>query len=473
MNSLIFLPMATPEIILGASLLTMFVAIGSPPFFPLNFLTILIAHIMFNISYVVVTVRARLAGFPRHLEEAAMDLFANEWQTFWKVTFPLILPGIVAAALLAFSLSIDDFVITNFTAGKTQTFPMFIYAKSRIGIPVQVNVIGTCIFLIAVGQRGAHDHRGSAAALMGRPGTSGGPVPATPLGAVGIEDAARIIGTSPSSLRLWERQGLVSPARTPGGARRYLAEDVERLRRIRTWRTVDGLNAAAIRRLLERDGNGAVRGRRPAPRAGRNVRPRTLGRPRGSRARNGRDRRPARRRAPSCGPSAREQGLTLREVARRSGLSASFISSFELGTSGASIATLRRLVGVYGLTVGELLRGAAPSGGRLVRPHERRVLDAGRGIRIEDLFAGPATLESQLFVLAPGRRAPTGTTVTPARSSCTCWPGRSACGSTIRNEFYRLEPGDALTFPSTQDHRIQALGAAETHVLWINTPPTF
>ena len=106
---------------------------------------------MFNISYVVVTVRARLAGFPRHLEEAAGDLYANEWNTFWKVTFPLILPGIIAAALLAFSLSIDDFVITNFTAGGTQTFPMFIYAKSRIGIPVQVNVIGTCIFVIAVG----------------------------------------------------------------------------------------------------------------------------------------------------------------------------------------------------------------------------------------------------------------------------------------------------------------------------------
>lgn len=151
MNSLIFIPMATPEIIMGASLLTMFVSIGSPPFFPLNFLTILIAHVMFNISYVVVTVRARLAGFPRGLEEAASDLYANEWHTFWRVTFPLILPGIIAAALLAFSLSIDDFVITNFTAGKTQTFPMFIYAKSRIGIPVQVNVIGTCIFLVAVG----------------------------------------------------------------------------------------------------------------------------------------------------------------------------------------------------------------------------------------------------------------------------------------------------------------------------------
>jgi spermidine/putrescine transport system permease protein len=150
-SALIFLPMATPELILGASLLTMFVSIGNAPFFPLNFVTILIAHVMFNISYVVVTVRARLAGFPRHLEEAAMDLYANELQTFWRVTFPLILPGIVAAALLAFSLSIDDFVVTNFTSGKTQTFPMFIYAKNRLGVPVQVNVIGTIIFLVAVG----------------------------------------------------------------------------------------------------------------------------------------------------------------------------------------------------------------------------------------------------------------------------------------------------------------------------------
>jgi spermidine/putrescine transport system permease protein len=146
-NLFIFLPMATPEIVLGASLLTMFVSIGQPR----DEMTILIAHIMFNISYVVVTVRARLAGFPRHLEEAAMDLGANEWVTFWKVTFPLILPGIMAAALLAFSLSIDDFVITNFTAGQTVTFPMYIYGAYRIGVPVQVNVIGTIIFVVAVG----------------------------------------------------------------------------------------------------------------------------------------------------------------------------------------------------------------------------------------------------------------------------------------------------------------------------------
>ncbi len=155
-NILIFLPMSTPEIVLGASLLTTFVASVQLPLpeglvFPLNIRTILIAHIMFNISYVVVTVKARLANFPRHLEEAAMDLGANEWTTFWKVTFPLILPGVIAAALLAFSLSIDDYVITAFTSGQTETFPLFIYGSQLRGIPVQVNVIGTIIFVTAVG----------------------------------------------------------------------------------------------------------------------------------------------------------------------------------------------------------------------------------------------------------------------------------------------------------------------------------
>jgi spermidine/putrescine transport system permease protein len=154
-NVLIFLPMSTPEIVLGASLLTTFVASVQLPIpeglvFPLSIRTILIAHIMFNISYVVVTVKARLANFPRHLEEAAMDLGANEWTTFWKVTFPLILPGVIAAALLAFSLSIDDFVITAFTSGQTQTFPLYIYGSQLRGIPVQVNVIGTIIFVSAV-----------------------------------------------------------------------------------------------------------------------------------------------------------------------------------------------------------------------------------------------------------------------------------------------------------------------------------
>ncbi|MEA2622013.1 MAG: spermidine/putrescine transport system permease protein [Chloroflexota bacterium] len=150
MNLLIFLPMATPEIVMGTSLLTLFLYFNGT-FYPLGIHTILIAHVMFNISFVVVTIRARLQGFPRHLEEAAMDLGANEWTTFWKVTFPLILPGVIAAALLAFSLSIDDYVVTSFTAGQTTTFPLYIYGSAQRGIPVQVNVIGTIIFVGAVG----------------------------------------------------------------------------------------------------------------------------------------------------------------------------------------------------------------------------------------------------------------------------------------------------------------------------------
>jgi spermidine/putrescine transport system permease protein len=146
LNLLIFLPIATPEIVLGASLLALFISSGISR----DLTTITIAHIMFNISFVVVTVRARIAGFDRALEEAAMDLGADEWTTFRKITFPLIFPGVLAAALLAFALSIDDFVITQFTAGQTVTFPLWVYGASRIGVPPQVNVMGTLIFLIAL-----------------------------------------------------------------------------------------------------------------------------------------------------------------------------------------------------------------------------------------------------------------------------------------------------------------------------------
>ena len=145
-NLLIFLPMSTPEIVLGASLLTLFLTINVSP----GFWTIVIAHIMFNISYVVVTVKARLIGFDRHLEEAAMDLGANEWVTFSRVTLPLIAPGILSALLLAFALSVDDFVITNFNAGTTVTFPLFVWGAARTAVFPQINVIGTTIFLVAI-----------------------------------------------------------------------------------------------------------------------------------------------------------------------------------------------------------------------------------------------------------------------------------------------------------------------------------
>jgi spermidine/putrescine transport system permease protein len=146
MNLFIFIPMTAPEIILGASLLTLWVSFGVER----GFLTILVSHIMFNISFVVVTVRARLVGFNVSLEEAGMDLYADGRTTFWKVTFPIIFPGILSAALLAFALSIDDYVITLFSAGRTVTFPLWVFGVSRLGIPPEVNVLGTLIFGVAV-----------------------------------------------------------------------------------------------------------------------------------------------------------------------------------------------------------------------------------------------------------------------------------------------------------------------------------
>ncbi|MDQ2983566.1 MAG: ABC transporter permease [Actinomycetota bacterium] len=145
-NLLIFLPLSTPEIVLGASLLALFLNLKAQ----FGFQTILIAHVMFCISFAVITVKARLIGFDRHLEEAAMDLGANEWTTFRKVTLPLIAPAILAALLLCFAISIDDFVVTYFNAGQTVTFPLYVWGSARVGAPPQVNVFGTAIFLVAV-----------------------------------------------------------------------------------------------------------------------------------------------------------------------------------------------------------------------------------------------------------------------------------------------------------------------------------
>jgi spermidine/putrescine transport system permease protein len=138
-----FMNIAAPEIVLGAALLSFFVLIN----FHQGLLSIFIAHVMFNIAFVAIVVRARLAGFNREIEEAAEDLYANAWQTFRKVTLPLIWPGILAGALLAFALSIDDFVTTNFVAGQTVTFPLWVYGAVKVGIPPQVFVMGTAIFL--------------------------------------------------------------------------------------------------------------------------------------------------------------------------------------------------------------------------------------------------------------------------------------------------------------------------------------
>ena len=142
----VFLPLATPEVVLGAALLSLFLMLN----LQLGMVTLIIAHTMFNIAFVVVTIRARLEGMDTHLEEAAQDLGANGFTTFRKVTLPLIAPGVAAAALLSFAISVDDFVISNFNAGSTVTFPIFIWGAARQGVPAEVNVLATAMLLVAV-----------------------------------------------------------------------------------------------------------------------------------------------------------------------------------------------------------------------------------------------------------------------------------------------------------------------------------
>ncbi|HEX5860800.1 MAG TPA: ABC transporter permease [Nocardioides sp.] len=146
-NLVIFLPMATPEVVMGSSLLAMFVSVGADS--ALGYTTLVIAHVLFCLSFVVVTVKARLSGMDYRLEQAAMDLYATEWQTFRLVTLPLAMPGIVAAAMLSFSLSFDDFIVSNFTAGQSVTFPLYVYGSKLKDFPAQLFVVGTIMFLVS------------------------------------------------------------------------------------------------------------------------------------------------------------------------------------------------------------------------------------------------------------------------------------------------------------------------------------
>src|ERR1043165_1455943 len=148
----VFMPLSSPEVVLGAALLSLFLTINVST----GFTTIVIAHVMFCVSYVVVTVKARLEGMDRHIEEAAMDLGATEWTTFRKVTLPMIAPGVAAAAMLSAALSIDDYVITSFNAGQTQTFPLFIFGATRQGVPAEVNGLATILLLAVLALRGVN-----------------------------------------------------------------------------------------------------------------------------------------------------------------------------------------------------------------------------------------------------------------------------------------------------------------------------
>lgn len=146
LNIVMFAAISAPELVLGASLLSLFVTLGTG----FGFYTILIAHIMFSLSFVAVVVRARVLTLDPSMEEAAKDLGASAWTTFWRVTFPIIFPAILSGGLLAFVLSIDDYVVTSFTNGQVQTFPLWIYGTSKLGMPPQVNVVGTLIFALGI-----------------------------------------------------------------------------------------------------------------------------------------------------------------------------------------------------------------------------------------------------------------------------------------------------------------------------------
>jgi spermidine/putrescine transport system permease protein len=175
-NFLIVIPMATPEVVMGAALLSFFLIVG---WFSLGFQTLLIAHVMFCISFVVVVVRSRLIGFDRSLEEAARDLGASSFETFRLITLPLIMPGVFGGAMLAFALSIDDFVISNFNSGTTVTFPLYIYGAAQRGIPVEVNVIAMILFGVTVAAMGFATWQQRRAEKMTsvRPEQEGAPVP--------------------------------------------------------------------------------------------------------------------------------------------------------------------------------------------------------------------------------------------------------------------------------------------------------
>jgi DNA-binding transcriptional MerR regulator/quercetin dioxygenase-like cupin family protein len=265
--------------------------------------------------------------------------------------------------------------------------------------------------------------------------------PATPRHTIG--EAARRVGVSPSALRLWERQGLVRPARSGGRYRLYSDADLEQLDRIRRLRREDRLNAPGIRRVLDE----AVR---PAPDAERRIGGRALRRLR------------------------EDRGWSLRTASERSGLSVSFLSALERDTAGASIATLQRLAAAYDTTLLELYGPApAPSAPRMVGVGEGAVLRLmSDRVRIEHLARGATQLEPQLFVLAAGATsdgayAHEGEEFLYLLSGAlTVWVGD--------DETYRLRrAGDALCFPSTLPHRWRNDASGETRLLWINTPPTF
>ena len=261
-----------------------------------------------------------------------------------------------------------------------------------------------------------------------------------------IGEAARTLGLSTATLRLWERQDLVRPARTPGGGRRYDQEHLVLLRRIQYLRRVERLSPRAIAHLIRRE---VGRGRPAAPR-----------------------RIPS---APSLGDRLRAERhrarLTLRQAADKVGASVSFLSAVERGVTGLAVATLHALVKLYGTTVQQLL-GEGQSAGRLVRATARPRLPAsGSGVDIQQLALGATQMEPHFYVVPPGAGSE-GAYEHVGEEFVFMLRGRLEVWLEER-ERYLLGPGDALYFPSTLPHRWTNPGSGRAELLWVNTPPTF
>ena len=257
-----------------------------------------------------------------------------------------------------------------------------------------------------------------------------------------IGEAARRVGVSPSALRLWERQGLVRPARSDGRYRVYSDADLAHLSSVRRLRQVDRLNASGIRRVL-----------RDTVAAGADAERRVNGRP-------------LRR--------LREQhGLSLRQVSERTDLSISFLSALERGVTGASIAALQRVTAAYGTTMLEVFGLPGSAGDPLVRAVDRPALRIGANdVRIEQLARGATQLEPQLFTLSAGASSD-GTYAHDGEEFLYLLSGALTVWVGDADTYTLTVAGDALCFPSTLPHRWRNDAEGETRLLWINTPPTF
>ncbi|HTZ98244.1 MAG TPA: cupin domain-containing protein [Terriglobales bacterium] len=255
-----------------------------------------------------------------------------------------------------------------------------------------------------------------------------------------IGDVARLVGVSPSAIRSWERLGLTRPQRSQSRYRLYTDEDVKVLKRARFLRKERGLNAPAIAHVMRREGRVSTHAPAATVTLGRRLR-----------------------------QLRQQRGSSLAQVAQAVGISVGFLSAVERMHMSASVGTLRKLARFYKVNILDFF-GPAESRGPLVSPKQRKILETGRGVRMELLAWGHTIMEPHLFRIAPN--AGSGESYTHEGEEF-LYVLRGELKISVRNDEYRLKPGDSFYFESAMPHRWLNPGRSETWVLWVNTPPTF